>query len=205
MKKFLSSVFPKTFLLVVLLGCLSTVITDSLTAEADYTVDPKRSFVEVSVHYAVIPTLRGRFTDFQGTIHFDPRRTQDNSVKMSIKTKSIATGNKIWDRIIRSRRLLNHQKYPMMTFQSRSVEKVKDGYSVIGTVNLHGVTKEIKFPFHVVKRGKLSNQEYLIAQGLWVLNRKDFEIIWNSTLDRGGVVVGDEVRVDWKIFALRPS
>ena len=125
----------------VLLGCFGMVNPGSLKAEDGYTVDPKRSFVKVSVHYAVIQTMRGKFTDFQGTIHFDPHRRKGNSVNIALKTKSITTGNKVWDRLIRSRRLLNAPKYPLISFKSHSVKKVKNGYSLIATVTMHGVTQ----------------------------------------------------------------
>ena len=205
MNKLLFNSIVKIFILVVVLDCFGAAAHSSARTETGYVIDAKRSFVKVSVHYALIPTMKGEFSDFKGTIHFNPHQSDGQMVDLSVKTKSIITGNDAWDRMIRSHRLLNAAKYPYMTFHSRSVHKSGGGFTVTGTVSLHGVTKEVTFPFEVIKQGRLSNQEYLMARGVWVLNRKDFDIIWNRTLDKGGVLVGDEVKIDWEIFALKPS
>jgi polyisoprenoid-binding protein YceI len=74
----------------------------------------------------------------------------------------------------------------------------ESGYEVKGTFEMHGIKRKMMFPFKVrIAIDQTSKRELLDLQGVWIINRKDFNIIWNKYLDQGGIVVGDLLTVAW--------
>ena len=171
-----------------------------LYADRIYAVDAKQSVIQGAVKYAVIGTYRARFTDCSGTVYFDRRHVQKSSVILTIQIASIQSRFAVLDKIARSQRVLNAVLYPEAHFQSTRIEKQGKGYRATGILTLHGVKREITFPCHL----ELSSQnKILTAHGRWVIRRKGFNIIWDKMLDRGGLVIGDDVVLNWKIVAVK--
>ncbi len=171
-------------------------------AQETFLVKDSASHIKCSVNYAVVPKIRGDFQSFSGKIKYDAKNIAKNSVEMSIKTESIKTGRESWDKIIRSKRLLDSKQFPLMTFKSKKVF-IKDGkYNAIGIISLHGISREMTFPFEIqkVNTGK---DGYLLAKGIWKINRKLFDVIWHKQLDKGGIIVGDWVTIDWQLTAVK--
>ena len=83
--------------------------------------------------------------------------------------------------------------------------KYKKGqYYIRGILDLHGVRKEISFPFSVEGPVKNKHGQTLIrARGRWLINRKDFGVVWHKQWDKGGVIVGDMVKIDWDMVGFR--
>ena len=73
---------------------------------------------------------------------------------------------------------------------------------VDGTMLLHGLSRDGSFPFII--EGPFEGQnhkKYLRASGKWMVNRKDFDVIWSKLFDKGGIIVGDQIVVDWMVVA----
>ena len=115
--------------------------------------------------------------------------------RLEIKTKSIHSNCGWCDKIVISRQLLDAEKYPSIVFEGKEFKKDSEGYWVNGIIDLHGVTKDLNSQFIVEENADGS----LSLKGKWILRRKDFNIIWNKVLDRGGVLVGENIVVDWEI------
>jgi len=169
-------------------------------SENRYIVVKEESHIPCWVKYFAVPKIKGEFQDFSGTIYFTPEQIDNSSVLIKIKTDSFKTQRPFWDRIIKSKRVLDSSQYPEVVFQSKMIEGSDNYYWVAGDLTLHGVTKKIVFPFYVKPMGK-GNARYLKAEGKWEINRKDYDVIWHKLLDKGGVVVGNKVTIDWKIIA----
>lgn len=169
----------------------------------NYYFNQEHSFLKGSISYSLIGTYRATFKDFEGVISFDEKNIENSRVEMKIKTASIHSKYPKLDRIVRSKRLLDAEKYPDITFKSTSIKRLKTGYYVEGTVNLHEITKDLSFVFQFEGPLGEGKEESVKARGRWVINRKDFDIIWSSWLDHGGIVVGDEITVVWEITAFR--
>ena len=169
-------------------------------------MDVNQSQIHGSIKYTVIGRYVAEFRDFTGMVDYDPKLREVKSVNLTIKTMSLKSKHPTLDKIVLSKRLLNVKKYPEISFQSKRIKKNKDGYYVRGDVNLHGVSEAIGFPFTV--EGPLPSKNHkkvLRAHGRWILNRKDFKVIWNILLDQGGVIVGDHIMVDWQIVAVKSN
>ncbi len=165
-------------------------------------LNPEQADVKASIDYAVIGTYHSFFEDFNGKVKVDSEKNTIQSVYLEFVTKTI-TSNCGWcDKIVRSKRLLSSQEYPLITFTSDTIFKDEQGYKVKGVLDLHGVKKEYVLPFDAdIIIDEASGEKLLDIKGLWEINRKDFNITWNKLLDKGGVLVGNIITVDWGIKA----
>ncbi len=157
---------------------------------------PQETKINGSIKYSVIGRYNAQFNDFKGRIEVDEISHQVQSVYLEIKTATIESDCKWCDRIVRSDQLLASAKYPTITFKSSEIIQEGAGYMVKGVLDLHGVKREVSFPFQATMKDKS-----LDIKGQWQINRKDFKIIWNKFLDQGGVLVGNYITVDWGIKA----
>ena len=108
------------------------------------------------------------------------------------------TGEAKRDEDLKSERFFDAAKYPVMTFKSRKVEQTGTGkLKVIGDLTIRGVTREVELdvdgPSAPVKDPWGNTRAALSATTK--INRQDFGVKWNATMDGGGVVVGDEVSI----------
>lgn len=162
-----------------------------------YQVDPAHTEVGFSVRHMVINNVKGSFKDFAGTVEYDGKDLMSVKAGGSIKAGSIDTGIAGRDEHLRGPDFFDVAKYPEITFQSERVEKQGEGYVLIGKFTMHGVTKEIALPFTIT--GPIKDPYGKTRIGIetsLTLNRKDYGINWSKTLDNGGLVVADEVKVE---------
>jgi len=167
----------------------------ALSAET-YTIDKNHSDASFQIrHFA--SKVRGRFGDFEGTIQADPAKPEASSVVFTIKTASIDTNQPDRDKHLRSADFFDAEKFPEITFKSSKFTPAgKDKYDVTGTLTMHGVSKEITLPVTFLGSMKDPRGNEVASFELETkLNRKDFGINWNKTLDNGGVMLSDDVDV----------
>lgn len=162
-----------------------------------YTVDPTHSDVGFSVRH-LISKVRGEFTDFSADIVKNDADPAASRVDFRVRVASVDTGNEKRDDHLRSPDFFDASTHPEIVFQSRRVERLSaNEYRVTGDLTLRGVTKVVTLP--VSFGGELSDPWGNVKAGFStsiVLDRQEFGIKWNQTLDQGGVMLGDEVRVD---------
>lgn len=182
--------------------CLATV-SDAQARRSNYYFDGDNSRLKGSIKYTLIGTYRAGFEEFEGTLRYDSKDIEKSSVDLRISTASIKSKYPRLDRIVRSSRLLDAANYPYITFKSTSIRETDQGYYIEGRVKLNDITKDFGFYFDLAGPFREGGEEFLEARGRWVINRKDFEIIWNRWLDHGGIIVGNHITVDWEIQAFR--
>jgi len=165
---------------------------------ATYTLDPSHTNIGFKVKHLMIANVKGSFEKFKGTVTIDEKDIARSKVNVTVEVVSINTNIAKRDEHLRSGDFFDVAKYPVMTFESTRVERAgADKLKVTGNLTIKGVTKqvvlaveglsgEIKTPQGVAKRG---------ASATAVINRQDFGVSWNRTLDAGGVLVGDEVQI----------
>lgn len=158
---------------------------------------PETSRITGSINYSVIGKYYAVFDHYAGHITIDDKDDTVKLVYLEILSNSIRSKHPSLDKIVKSPRLLDVEKFPKIAFESKSITKTKNGYQVVGELTLHGVSIEIASPF-TVETGPYGE---LRLKGEWVIERKKFGIIWNKLLDKGGILVGDHVTVDWQIIA----
>lgn len=167
-----------------------------LAAEV-HTIDASHSEVSFQLRH-LVTQVRGGFNDYEGTINLDPANLEKSSVDFRIKATSIDTNNADRDKHLRGEDFFFVEKYPEITFKSKSIKKAagKDTYDVTGTLTMRGVSKEVTLPVTYLGSVKdpWGNQKAGFATEV-TLNRKDYGINWNAALDNGGLVLSDEVKV----------
>lgn len=194
--------FSHIFQILILIGILFSAASLA-SAEEGYVINLKESSITCLVKYTLIGKYSPEFKDFSGLIYFDPKDLTKSSVYLKIKVESVNSKYATLDRLARSKRLLDAKTYPDVVFQSKRVEKRSDGYYVTGLLSLHGVTRNFTFPFKLEGPVVQGKQSFLLAQGKWLIDRKKFNVVWDKNLDKGGIVVGDQITVDWKIKAYK--
>jgi polyisoprenoid-binding protein YceI len=111
----------------------------------DYSVDGMHTSVSFKASHLGLSWVHGRFNDVKGSFQIDPDAGKC-SFNLSIKSDSIDTGFAKRDEHLRSPDFFNVKQFPALTFESREVKPIKDGYQVTGNLSLHGVTKSVSFP-----------------------------------------------------------
>ncbi len=162
-----------------------------------FAIDAGHSEVGFQVRHLVSQT-RGRFNDFAGTIDLDPKNLANSSVDFKIKTTSIDTNVADRDKHLRGADFFDAEKYPEITFKSKSIKAAgNDTYNVTGTLNMHGVSKDITLPVTYLGQAKDPwGNTRAGFEATTTLNRKDFGIVWNKALDAGGAMLGDDVKIN---------
>lgn len=176
----------------------------SATAAERYVVDPSHTEVGFSVTHMMINRVRGGFNEFEGVIRYDEDDPTKTSVEGEIATASIDTDHEKRDKHLRSDDFFWVEKYPTIRFESTAVRRQGDDLVLTGDLTMRGVTREVEIPFEIT--GTVTDpwgKTRLGFVGETTLDRKEFGINWNKTLDSGGVVVGDEITIELAGEAVR--
>lgn len=178
------------------------------SAAPRYEIDPAHSGATFKVRHMMIAHVKGEFTRLSGSVVFDPSNPGASSVDVTIDAASIHTREPQRDEHLRSADFLDVAKYPNITFRSRDVVAAgKDSYEVTGDLTIHGVTQEIalmvdgvtpeaKDPWGYLRRG---------ATASVTISRKDFGLHWNTPLETGGWLVGDDVHINIDVEMARKA
>ena len=171
---------------------------------ARWEIDPDHSLIEFRVSHMVVSKTSGRFTDYKGFIDMDTDAKTIHAVEATINAASVDTNHDKRDAHLRNPDFLDVKQYPTMTYKMKSAKQQGDSYTIIGDFTLRGVTREIilvstfngvtKDPWGGTRAG-------FSAEGK--LNRKDFGMTWDKTLDNGGLIVGNEVQVRLDIECIK--
>ena len=171
---------------------------------ARWNLDPDHSTIEFRVTHMVVSKTTGRFMDYAGFIDMDAEAGTVKAIEATIKAGSVNTNHEKRDAHLRNADFLDVEHYPTITFKMKSYKKTAEGYTAVGDLTLHGVTKEITLvgQYNGATKDPLGNTRAgFSAEGK--LNRKDFGMVWNKTLDSGGLVVGDEVQIRLDIECIK--
>lgn len=167
----------------------------SAFADVSLAFGPAISNIKGSIKYSVVGRYNAVFEKYEGRLTVDQDSRLIKSVTLDIAADSIQSKHPSFDKIVRSPQLLNVGKFPSIIFQSKSITKNGDSYTVVGDLTLHGITREIASPFSAV----VGDDGTMTIKGEWLIKRKEFGIIWNRLLDKGGILVGDIITVNWEI------
>jgi len=171
---------------------------------ARWNLDSDHSTIEFRVTHMVVSKTTGRFTDYAGFIDMDAETGTVKAIEATIKTGSVNTNHEKRDAHLRNADFLDVEHYPTITFKMKNYKKTAEGYTAVGDLTLHGVTKEITLAgqYNGATKDPWGNTRAgFSAEGK--LNRKDFGMVWNKTLDSGGLVVGDEVQIRLDIECIK--
>ena len=149
----------------------------------------------------------GQFKDFSGTIVMDEKSPPASSVEVTIQAASISTDNERRDAHLRSPDFFDVDTFPTLTFKSTKVAPAgKDKVKIAGDLTMRGVTKTVVLDVEFLGMGQvgIGGQSMGTKAGFdatTTVNRKDFGINWNKTLDQGGLMLGDDVAISLHVEA----
>lgn len=177
------------------LAAAMAVGSPALAAET-YEIDKAHSTVGFQVRH-IFTMVGGSFQDFSGTVRIDRARPEASSVEFTIEAASIFTNEPKRDEHLKSPDFFDTAKHPTISFKSTAVKPAGgSSYEVTGDLTMRGVTRQVRPPVTFLGEAKDPwGNEKVGFELATVLNRKDFGINWNKALDQGGVLVGDEVKV----------
>ena len=187
-------------------GIVWGVMATAVWGAQQYAIDPAHTSVGFSIPHLVISRVNGSFPDVKGEILYDESDITKSSVNVTIQAASITTNNAARDKHLRSADFLETDKYPEMTFKSLRIEPKGDGYVCVGTLTLHGVSREVEIPFKVLGTIKDPQGKTRMAiDASLKLNRQDYGVSWNKALETGGMLVGNDVDVHLSIEAIQQA
>jgi polyisoprenoid-binding protein YceI len=150
-------------------------------------IDPAHSSVESQIKHMMIATVKGRFTDFEGTVVAAPD-IADSSVRRVVRTASVDTNEPTRDAYLRSADFFDADHYPEITFESSGIAPVGGPrFQVVGALTIKGTTGEIALESAVEgsERDPWGNDRIgLNARS--AIDRKDFGLTWQTLLESGG-------------------
>jgi polyisoprenoid-binding protein YceI len=173
-----------------------------------YTIDPAHSGAHFTVRHMMITNVRGAFRNIKGTVVYDAENPANSSVEAEIETATIDTRESQRDAHLRSADFLDVEKYPAITFRSTAVDAAGEGeWKVTGDLTIHGVTRPVvlsvegpaaegKDPWGNVRSG---------ASAATKIKRSDFGLTWNAALETGGLLVGDEVKIELELALVKSA
>lgn len=172
---------------------------------AEYSIDPAHSQILFKVKHLGISTVTGRFERFSGAFDFDPASGKAASAAATIEAASISTNVEKRDEHLKSPDFLSAAEFPTITFASKQVTAIEGGkLKITGDLTMRGVTKP------VVLEAELSGtvtdpwgNERAAFAATTTINRQDFGLAWHKALESGGLVAGNEVRIELEIEGIQ--
>jgi len=177
-------------------------------ALVQWNFDQAHSAVEFSVRHMLVSKVRGRFTKWSGKLELDEKDISRSKLEVEIDVASIDTHEPQRDAHLRSGDFFEAEKHPKITFKSKSVtERDKDNLVVRGDLSIRGVTREVELK--VERNGLVAKDPWGMRRAGFTaettIDRKDFGVSWNQTLDQGGLAVADKVSIHIEIEATTPA
>jgi polyisoprenoid-binding protein YceI len=181
----------------------TTTTTSAPVAARTYAIDKTHSELVFQVRH-LVTRVRGRFTDFDGTVRLDPVSPENSAVTVSINAATIDTGTADRDAHLRSEDFFAVETFPALTFASTRVTIKNDElFEVTGTLTIRGIAREVTLPVSYLGAAKDPwGNERVGFETEIAINRKDFGLTWNAALETGGFLVGDEVKISASVQAI---
>ncbi len=175
--------------------------------------EPGHTAAEFRCRHMMVTWVRGHFKTVHGTLEFDPEEPAAASVTAEIDAGLAWTGEADRDAHLRSADFLDAEHHPKILFRSTRVDVLgANEFCVWGDLTIRGTTRPAKMDVRYLGQWETPYWEDGVDKGpmvragfaaTTVINRRDFGVSWNAALDRGGLVVGDDVYIEIDVEALR--
>ncbi len=181
----------KAFLLLI-----SIFVVNSVQSQTRWKADPAHSSIQFEVSHMTISTVTGQFTDFTCELESKKNSFDGAKVDAKVEVESVSTENLTRDKHLKEDDFFNAKQFPQITFVSESFKKKEgDTYEVTGTLTIRDVSKKITFPATYSGMINMGNRTISGFKANFTINRFDYQLKWDDTLDTGSLVVGEDVDV----------
>lgn len=182
--------------------------TETTATRTTWQLDPAHTTVEFAAKHMMITTVKGRFADVSGTIQIDEANPDRSSVEATIQAASIDTRTDQRDAHLRSADFLDVEHHPVITFKSKRVNGAArqsgDRFQVVGDLTIRGTTREVVL--EATYDGRMKDPwggERAGFSATTTIDRRDFGLTWNQTLEAGGLLVGNEIKISIEAEAVK--
>lgn len=179
-------------------------------AKTRWQVDPAHTAVEFAVKHMMFTTVRGRMNDLSGTIEVDEGNPNLSTVAVEIQAASIDTGVADRDTHLRSADFLDTENHPTITFRSKSVDgaykKEGDRFRVTGDLTIRDTTAEVTLDctFQGIGKDPWGGTRAGFSAECRI-DRRDWGLKWNQALETGGILVGNELRIEIDVQVVKQT
>ena len=176
-------------------------------SNARYVIDASHSHASFSVRHLMISNVRGEFQKLGGTVEYDPEHPENIKVDVSIEVASVNTREEKRDAHLRSADFFDAENHPTLTFKSKGAMVSGDGLSVVGDLTIRGTTREVTLAVEeITQEGKDPwGNTRLGASAHTKIKRTDYGLNWNAALEAGGVLVGEEVKIQLEVEVIKQA
>ncbi|PRZ21185.1 YceI family protein [Flavobacterium granuli] len=166
-------------------------------AKSTWAIDPTHSEIGFKVKHMMFTNVSGKFNAVEATIENEDDKFETSKINFSAEVHSVDTNNQDRDNHLKSGDFFDVEKFPKLSFVSTGIHKVNDGeYKISGDLTIKDVTKNVTLATEY--SGAMKDPWGNTKVGLSIngnINRKDFGLTWNSALETGGVLVGEDVKL----------
>lgn len=184
-----------------LLFALVLVLSAGVVRAQNWTADAVHSNVVFAVDHMVVSEVQGSFKLFDGKMSFTKPDMSDAHIDFNIDVNSINTDNSMRDGHLKSDDFFNAEKFPKITFKSKSMTKVNDNtYKLMGTLTIRDISKDITIDLKY--GGEVKNMMGKTVRGFkgdFSIDRFEYNLKWSKLTEMGGAVVGKDVRIHCNI------
>ena len=189
-----------------ILATAAICLISSSAMASSWTIDPDHSNIQFKIRHLMITDVKGTFGKVKGVIRIDEKDMSLSAVEVTIEIDSINTGVAKRDEHLRSNEFFDAARFPTMTFVSRKVTQSGKGQmKILGDLTIRGIsrevvldvegpTNEIKDPWGNTRRG---------ASATTKINRTDFGLTWNKSMESGGMMIDDTVFINLEIEMIK--
>jgi len=181
----------------------TTTLTTDLTG--DYVLDPTHTRLGFVARHAMVTKVRGSFEQFEGKAHLDFADPTKSTAEVTFQIASVNTGQAQRDDHLRTNDFFDAQTYPTGRFVSTGVTKVDDDtYELAGELTLKDVTKPVTITWESTGTAKDPFGNTRVGfEGKATINRKDWGIEYNATLETGGILISDRITLEFDVSAIK--
>ena len=168
-----------------------------MATKTKWVIDPAHSEISFKVKHLMMVNVKGVFTEYNATIFTDGDDFMTADIDFWMNPDSLKTNDEKRDAHLRSSDFFDTEHHKEITFRSNTIEKTGDEeYELWGDLSIKGITKRIKLDVEMggVQKDPWGNE----VAGFSItgkINRKDWELNWNTVLESGGVLVSDMVTI----------
>lgn len=169
----------------------------------DYVLDPSHSRLGFSARHAMVTKVRGSFEEFEGTAHVDTVTPASSKVELTIQAASVTTGNEQRDGHLKTPDFFDIENHPTITFVSTHVARDGSEWAITGNLTINDVTKSVTIHFEETGSAKDPYGNTRIGfEGSTTIDRTEWNLNFNATLETGGVLVSEKVKLEFDISAI---
>lgn len=185
-------------------GSMPVLQQQVLELSGRYELDPAHTRVGFAARHAMVTTVRGCFAEFSGGAVLDAQDPARSSAELVVDTASITTGQAQRDAHLRGPDFLDVDTFPELLFTSTAVQPAAGGgFRMTGDLTVRALTRpvQVDFTFHGLVRDPFGAQRAGFT-GRATLRRSDFGLTYNAALELGGVLISDEITLEFDVSAI---